>query len=98
MTDHELGPLPEPEAWRTQIGPWGDISTDYAYTLHQMRAYALAEVARAVAAEREACAKLCEAIADEYTRLNLRRAPGLRFEAEVGAMKCESAIRARGQA
>lgn len=30
--------------------------------------------------------------------LNLRRAPGLRFEAEVGAMKCESAIRARGQA
>ena len=48
--------------------------------------------------EREACAKLCEAIADEYTRLNLRRAPGLRFEAEVGAMKCESAIRARGQA
>lgn len=94
MTDHELGPLPESPFLVDALG----TNKDYDAWSDQIRSYALAEVTRAVAAEREACAKLCEAIADEYTRLNLRRAPGLRFEAEVGAMKCESAIRARGQA
>ena len=95
MTDHELGPLPEPAfrlmwvngAYKVTKPNIGDTDV---YTADQLRA--------AVAAEREACAKVCESIVDEYTRLNSRRAPGLRFEAEVGAMKCESAIRARGQA
>ena len=95
MTDHELGPLPTPPSYESK---YDDAPLADHYNAHQMRAYAIAEVARAVAAEREACAKLCEAIVDEYTRLNFRRAPGLRFEAEVGALKCESAIRARGQA
>lgn len=112
MTDHELGPLPESFDYCYEWdGPYGSRKFSCAphngrgpdrsvpiYTADQLRSYALAEVARAVAAEREACAKVCEAIADEYTRLNLRRAPGLRFEAEVGALKCESAIRVRGQA
>ena len=91
MTDHQLGPLPDPEAWRTQVGPWGDISTDYAYTANQMRAYALAEVSRAVQAEREACAKVCEKIVADTLRLykGLRRSDG--------AESCADAIRARGK-
>lgn len=95
MTDHELGPLPTPPSYESR---YDDAPLTDHYSANQLRAYALAEVQKAVLAEREACAKLCEAIVDEYTRLNSRRAPGLRFEAEVGALKCESAIRARGQA
>ena len=41
----ELPPLPTPEAWRTRVGPWGDHSTDYAYTVNQMREYAAVAVA-----------------------------------------------------
>lgn len=44
MNDN-LPPLPTPEAWRTRVGPWGDHSTDYAYTVNQMRAYATQAVA-----------------------------------------------------
>lgn len=53
---HELGPLPDyAHAFRPR---WhGD---DGGFTSVQMRTYAAAEVARAVAAERERCAKVCE--------------------------------------
>jgi len=47
---HELGPLPEPS--EMDGARWG-------YTAEQLRAYALAEVEKAVKAERERCAKIC---------------------------------------
>ncbi len=52
--------------WTTQgLGELPDTSyvgdeNGYAYTDADMYAYALAQVRRAVAAERERCAKLCE--------------------------------------
>jgi hypothetical protein len=75
MSD-KLPPLPTPEAWRTHVGPW-DCSTAYAYTVNQMREYA----AQAVAAEREACADICDQHAS----------------AEGIAQRCAAAIRARSK-
>jgi len=83
---NELPPLPEAEAWSTHTGPMFDRSTEYAYTANQMRAYAAA----AVAAEREACAKVCEGRIGGATQLN-DWWYGFR-----GAVKqCAAAIRAR---
>lgn len=48
---HELGPLPSCDR---------DAGWHRIYTADQLRAYALAEVEKAVKAERERCAKLCE--------------------------------------
>ena len=60
---HELGPLPEPDgphskSWDEQ----GRAVYEFFYTADQMRAYALAEVARAVDAERAKHAGLLEAV------------------------------------
>ena len=74
MTDN-LPPLPEPEAWRTQVGPWGDISTDYAYTLNQMRAYAAAAVA-----ERDAEIERLK----DAARINLENYEFQRDKADIG--------------
>ena len=49
------------------------------------------------AAEREACAKVCEKISDEYCESEGRKYAELRTDAETGARDCESAIRARGE-
>jgi aspartate/methionine/tyrosine aminotransferase len=50
------------------------------------------------AAEREACAKVCEEIEDDYrTRESLRYAE-LRTDADIGASDCAHRIRARGDA
>jgi hypothetical protein len=48
-----------------------------------------------LAAEREACAKVCDEISEEYGRREARRYPGLRTDAEMGADVCAVAIRAR---
>lgn len=45
--------------------------------------------------EREACAKVCEAIEDEYQRTEGRRYPELKSDAETGAGDCAAAIHAR---
>lgn len=55
---HELGPLPEPG---TRTDWHHDGYGKPAYTADQMRAYAAQEVAKAVAAERERCARIAEA-------------------------------------
>lgn len=52
----------------------------------------------AVAAEeREACARLCEDLSDEYQRTEGRKYPELKSDAETGAGRCADAIRQRGQ-
>lgn len=68
----ELPPLPTPEAWRTRVGPWGDHSTDYAYTADQMHAYA----AQAVA-ERDAEIAAEQRRSEMYTDLVRRTAEAL---------------------
>lgn len=49
------------------------------------------------AAEREECAKVCEAISDEYHRREGFKYPEMKTDAETGASDCEAAIRARGK-
>ena len=60
---HELGPLPEPE-W---LGELRDGEQVYGYTEDQMRAYALAEVEKAVKAERERFTALLQSHKDRTT-------------------------------
>ncbi len=47
------------------------------------------------AAEREACAKVCEDIEEAYQRRESMRHPALRTGAETGSGECADAIRAR---
>jgi carboxypeptidase C (cathepsin A) len=47
------------------------------------------------AAEREACAKVCEDIEEAYRRQESIRYPALRTDAETGSEECAAAIRAR---
>lgn len=47
------------------------------------------------AAEREACAKVCEEISDDYMRSESRLYPEMKTDAQAGASDCEAAIRAR---
>jgi hypothetical protein len=47
------------------------------------------------AAEREACAKVCEDIEEAYQRQESMRHPALRTDAETGSGECADAIRAR---
>lgn len=51
------------------------------------------ELAVAVAAEREACAKVCDAMKDRWFRMNVDKYT----DAALGANACAAAIRARGQ-
>ena len=46
--------------------------------------------------EREACAKVCEEIEDEYRERESLRYAELRTDAQTGASDCAAAIRARG--
>lgn len=50
------------------------------------------------AAEREACAKVCEEIEDEYREHESIRYAELRTDAQTGASDCAYRIRARGDA
>ena len=49
------------------------------------------------AAEREACAKVCEKISDEYDENEGLKYAELRTDAATGGRDCASAIRARGE-
>ena len=56
-----------------------------------------AVVRDAVAAEREACAKVCEKISDEYDENEGLKYAELRTDAATGCGDCAAAIRARGE-
>lgn len=59
------GPLPEPTQTMGKAGgTFVPLLTGPLFTASQMQTYAAAEVARAVAAERERCAKVCERYAE----------------------------------
>lgn len=47
------------------------------------------------AVEREACAKVCEEISDDYMQSESRLYPEMKTDAQAGASDCEAAIRAR---
>ena len=49
------------------------------------------------AAEREACAKVCEKTSDEYDENEGLKYAELRTDAATGGRDCASAIRARGE-
>ena len=49
------------------------------------------------AAEREACAKVCEKISDEYDENEGLKYAELRTDAATGGRDCAAAIRARGE-
>jgi hypothetical protein len=71
------------------LPPWSrQASTHIHYDADQMRAYAQAYAAAAVAAEREACAALCDTVA--YTHQNTPM-----LGPELNALKCAAAIRER---
>ena len=56
------------------------------------------EINAHVSAEREACAKVCEEIEDEYCERESLRYAELRTDAQTGASDCAAAIHARGDA
>ena len=80
MTD--LPPLPPP----------GFRNQDDAYTAAEMRAYGAA----CAAAEREACAKVCEEITDSAWALWRTLADPIDQGRSIGAGHCSDAIMARG--
>ncbi len=88
MNDN-LPPLPAPEAWRTRVGPWGDHSTDYAYTVNQMREYA----AQAVA-ERDAEIAAEQRRSEVYVDLVRRTAEALGLTREDGWHKLPEQVEA----
>ncbi|OQS42282.1 hypothetical protein [Chromobacterium haemolyticum] len=49
------------------------------------------------AAEREACAQVCDSIEDRYQETECRNWPEMRTDAQQGAGECAAAIRARGE-
>ena len=57
-------------------------------------AAAKAEIAAAVAKERERAARVCERIADDYNRSDCLTYPELKTDAGTGANDCAAAIRA----
>ncbi len=79
---NELPPLPEPAGDIIKHGCQDGLAwVRLGFTVDQMRAHALA----AIAAEREACAKVCEAQRSKY--------PDHSYNEGVG--ECAEAIRAR---
>ena len=56
------------------------------------------EINAHVSAEREACAKSCEEIEDDYRERESLRYAELKTDAQTGASDCAHRIRARGDA
>ena len=57
-----------------------------------------ARMMTSAAAEREACAKVCEEIEDDYRERESLRCAELKTDAQTGASDCAYRIRARGDA
>jgi subtilisin-like proprotein convertase family protein len=77
------------------------VTDDYPGHTGQLDAWTLALLERfaalVAAAEREACAKVCDDISEEYCQREGKRLPSLRTDAESGAGDCAEAIRARSK-
>jgi hypothetical protein len=54
-------------------------------------------VREAVESEREACAKVCERLSDQYQVREGRKYPELKTDAQTGSEECAAEIRARGE-
>jgi hypothetical protein len=81
---------------RSQIAyAWGRIEDSKAHDDH-VRAAIEAAIERARADERMKCAKVCEAISDQYREREGLRYPEMRTDAETGAGECAAAIEALG--
>jgi hypothetical protein len=81
---------------RSQIAyAWGRIEDSKAHDDH-VRAAIESAIERAVAAERERCKDLCEAISNQYREREGLRYPEMRTDAETGAGECAAAIEALG--
>jgi hypothetical protein len=76
-------------------GEWGFRAEGLHYE-EKVRAAIESAIERAVAAERERCKDLCEAISDQYREREGLRYPELRTDAETGAGDCAAAIEALG--
>lgn len=95
MSENRMPELPTPCVFlRTpnELSQWAD----------QMHAYARAYAAQAVAAEREACAVLCEALSSKHWDAFKRGSGPERADPHyqglsMGADECEAAIRTRSQ-
>lgn len=73
---------------------WAEIGTvlaDDVMTLFEVI------VREAVEAEREACAKVCERLSDQYQVRDGRKYPELKTDAQTGSEDCAAEIRARGE-
>ena len=70
------------------------FATDQSYRTAEL--FAFADAVRS--AEREACAKVCEEIEDDYRKRESLRYAELRTDAQTGASDCAHRIRARGDA
>ena len=81
-TENNLPPLPPHEGTMTLTYGMTNKVKVPMFTADQMRAYA----AQAVAAEREACAKVCE-----------HQMTGINPVGDIAREDCAEAIRARGQ-
>ena len=57
-----------------------------------------ARMMTSAAVEREACAKVCEEIEDDYRERESLRCAELRTDADIGASDCAHRIRTRGDA
>lgn len=85
----DLPPLPVGAVYTRALGTVG--ASMYTYTADQMREYALA----AIAAEREACAKVCEEIEDSADAMWEMLTDPTEQGRSIGAQHCAQAIRAR---
>ena len=78
--------------WMRSMG----YATGHGDTVEDLLDHLDTQIAERLLTEREACAKVCDEISEEYGRRESRRYPGLRTDAEMGAGVCAAAIRARG--
>jgi hypothetical protein len=78
--------------WMRSMG----YATGHGDTIEDLLEHLGTQIAEGLLMEREACAKVCDEISEEYGRRESRRYPGLRTDAEMGADVCAVAIRARG--
>lgn len=65
---------------------------DWCFEIENLERFA----ALVAVAEREACAKVCEEIEDEYSERESLRYAELRTDAQTGASDCAHRIRSRG--
>ena len=79
-----------------EADPYGELGK--LYEMAELTPSTLERFAALIAAaEREACAKVCEKISDEYDENEGLKYAELRTDAATGGRDCASAIRSRGE-